>query len=330
MDQLIERTFITVDPYHIDLEKSAPLRFRRRLPGEPQESKSDIRLTGSIGRFGIIQPPLLMGSPESPSEFLLVIQGYRRIAAARASGLSSIAAMLIPDISLTREKVIALWLEGVPTGEPPSELERLYLTRKAATFAGNEWKEMLPDLLSVFGKELSPDFLQRLWKLLDLGEPTLESLHRGAVSTGDLLLISEHHLIDTDEAAGLLSHAGLNRRDQKEAVRLMIRIADNGKKEWDDFIAGYHSGNLPLLKALRAACRPTLTNDLQRIEDIVKSMHLPQGAGIHPPDSMEGGSYTLSVSIRNEEALALALKKLQDALGEGKIADLMKILKGDK
>jgi hypothetical protein len=230
----------------------------------------------------------------------------------------------------TRRDITALWLEEASSGRPLSDLELIHLSKKAARFTGDGWRESIPDLSRVFGRKISTEFLQRrLWKLLDHDEETLESLHRGRVSTGDLLLLSEQATVDAALAVRLLSAEEFNRREQKEAVYLMLRLADSGAHSWRRFADAYRPDRQPLLEALRAACNPSLADDLGRIEEIVRDMHLPPGAAIRPPENLEGGSYRLTVPIRDEADFSTTLRKLRDALREGTIGRLLKILRGE-
>ncbi len=329
MSQTRARRLEIIDPSHIDTGPDAPLRFRRHLPGENNECKADGELTHSIRRCGILQPPLLMGDVQTAPDSVLVIQGHRRLAAARAAELPTIEALVLSEGTLAKQELAACWLEEATSGKPLSELEQILLTRKCATFVGDTYTELLPYLSRAVGRRLSPGFIEQTWKLLTLDEATLELFHRGAVSTGDLFILSGHEVIETSEAVRLLSGEKLNRREQKEAVRLMIRIGDRGREKWERFTAGYRAGSRPLLDALHETCYPTLSHDMEAIEAVVREIGLPPGAGIQPPQNLEGGSYRLTVRIRDERILAGTLQKLHNALAKGAIARLLRILKGE-
>jgi ParB-like chromosome segregation protein Spo0J len=327
MSERPQRQLIEIDPALARLSNAAPLRFRYHLPGEARERETDRRLTESVKRHGIIQPPLLMGTPGGNTEALTVLLGHRRLAAARAAGLGTVGALLLPEGTLSKREIIALWLEDTGAGEPPSELERIRILARAVSFTGEPAETMLPDLSAAFGRDLSTEIYERLVSFLSMPADIQEALHEGALSPGDLLELSGCGAVDTEAAARWLRTERLNRRQQQEAVRLLLMLAGQGQEQWERFAGGTGEG-LPLLDRLRRACYPTMTRDLSEIEDIVRSMKLPQAAALQPPEHMEGAAYSLHVRVRSEEMLAEALKKMQRALETGKIHRLLAILRG--
>lgn len=333
-------SLVTIDPTQMDISPDAPLRVRFHLPGENGESEADKYLTESIKRVGVLEPPLLIEytepiashdhtTPKSEEyEAYIVVHGFRRIAAAREAASGEVNALAVPESTLSIREIITLWLEGIPYGSALSELEKIILTDKASRLAGVEWPELLTGMSQAVGGELSQTHLPRLHKLLELEPPALKAFHAGSVSTADILMLSEHPSIDTGEAVSLLSAEKLNRREQTDAVKLMLRIADHGKEDWKRFAAQYDQGAGSLLTSLKNFTNPSLVNDLERIENISREMRLPSWAGIHPPANLEGGDYNLNVRIQNEESLTLVIKKLQEALDTGKITTLLGILRG--
>ncbi|UCF05788.1 MAG: ParB N-terminal domain-containing protein [bacterium] len=354
-----DRFLIHIDPTMLDYSTGAPLRFRRHLPGDEGESKADRELTASVGRFGVIQPPILVGSPAAQAKSYLVVHGHRRLAAARAAGLGLIEAILSPEVSISQEEILTRWLEEVPSGTPLSELELIILSKKAADFARRKYTEERvpanttvrkrgrhagrepdarsrsatsphPLLSKAFEKKLSQPYLERLWGLLELDDGTLEALHTGKVSTGDLLLLTGEPSINVTEAVHLLCREQLNRREQKEAVHLMLHLVNRGESEWRDFLDRYRRGGPALIESLRTACYPNLTNDLERIEKIVQSMQLPPAVSVHPSEHLEGGHYRIELRLRREEEIKITLEKLRIASETGKFTRLLEILRGEE
>ncbi len=340
MTKSLERTLIAIDPHKIDISPEAPLRFRFHLPGDPSGNETDNNLIESVTQHGIFVPPLLVeytsiSDSETPSaqkyqaeQALLLIHGFRRIAAARRAGLDETKALLIPDGVLSTREIITIRLEEIPHGEPLSELEKIILMNKAARFAGVEWPGFLEGMSRAVGQKLSQSFFDRVCRLLELEPSILKAFHAGSVSTADLLMLSEHPSIDCNEAVRLLSAEMLNRREQKEAVKLMLRIADQGKDVWNGFLDSFSTETAPLLEALKRHCYPKLTGDTARIDDIVRTIRLPRWSAIHTPDNLEGRYFNLNIQIRDEESLAAVIKKLQDALDAGKIRALLDIMRG--
>ncbi len=319
----------------LDTGAGAPFRFRHRLPGEDRCSTADEALSRSIGELGLIAPPLLAGPSYGSAEDLTVILGHRRIAAASLCGLESIDALILApqtddrDLSGLQDLVTLVWLEDSIAAERPSELEKIVILGKLASFAGSRLREFLPAISKIFGKEISSDFAKRLTGILDLDGEILDHLHYGTISTGDLLLLSAHPSIDELEAVRLLSCRHLNRSRQREAVKLIIRLADQGDGRWADF-AARSGGDKILTDALAEAVYPRMSSDLDLISKSIASIHLPPGAAIRPPENLEGSGYFLTYRIQDKENLKILIKRLQSAVDDGTISVLLDKLRGKR
>jgi hypothetical protein len=346
----MKRTLKPIDPRSLSIASEAPFRYRYILPGETAgkesaargnvtrapgteretptpggaDSSDDSALVESIGRFGLIHPPVLIEAPGTGS---IVLSGHRRIAAALVAGHRSIDTVSLGEKDPFAEEIVFLWLEEARHGAPLSDLETIVLTKKCRALSGGRFDGFIDMLSKVVGRKLSSAYLERTWGLLGLPKEILDALHGGSVSTGDLLLISESRAIDTAQAAALLARAALPRKEQRRAVRLMLRIGDLGRHSWQEFVRSLGEERQSLLTALSATCHPSLTRDRQRIEEIIRGIGLPTGVTIQPPENLEGGSYRLTARIRSEERFAAVLEKLVDATHNGSISRLLAILK---
>ncbi len=320
-----------IAPSDIKIGRDAPLRIRRHLPGERAESKSDQQLSISIAELGLLHSPALLKPENGNPEDGIVIFGHRRIAAAAATaGEKKISAVIVSCPGAEINEIIALRLEELSSGATLSELEKIITIDKIAAFSGRPAEEMLPMLSKVYGRKLSSNYLYRLLNLLKLESNILEALHTGAISTGDLLALSEHPHVDQAKAAFLLAGETLSRGKQKEAVRLMLYLADQGKERWDKFLSDFRRGEDSLVELLHNACYPVLQSDLKHISTIINSIGLPRNAVITPPGNLEGGHYTLRVKIRDKESFSAILAKLNRFSREDGISALLNILKGTK
>jgi hypothetical protein len=327
----MKRALTSIDPSTLPIGSEAPFRYRYILPGEPAAqgavagAECDAALVESVARFGIIHPPMLLEATD-----LAVLSGHRRVAAAAAARLPRIDAFLVSEQETTKREIASIWLEEARLGTPLSELERITLTKKCLALAGADFDECMGELSSTVGRKLSRAYIERTRRLLELPREILEALHRGSVSTGDLLILSESRTVDTVQAASILAHAALNRKEQRNAVQLMLRLGDLGPEAWDRFALAFEEGGKALLPSLAEACHPSLTLDRGRIEEIIRGICLPGGAALSPPENLEGGSYRLTARIRSEEALAGIVEKLAAALRNGSISRLLYILKGER
>jgi hypothetical protein len=341
----MNRTLKQIDPSTIPIGKEAPFRYRHTLPGEglaahggarhlqgaergaapPGSDGRDAALVESIRRFGLIHPPILIDAAGKEDT---VVSGHRRIAAALAAGRRPVCAVSLGEKDPSAYEILSLWLEEARNGVPLTDLETIVLTMKFNALYKGRPDKFIDMLSGVVGRKLSNVYIERTLRLLDMPEEVLEALHRGIISTGDLLLFSESDTIDKVQAAAFLVRGALPRRERRHAIRLMLRIGDLGRGAWDDFARRFEEGGQPLLSSLSAACHPSLTGDRRRIDEIISGMGLPTDAAIQPPENLEGGSYRLTARIRNEEGFVRILEKLGTAVQNGSISRLLAVLKG--
>lgn len=323
--QIAENT-ITLSPRRIRTGQESPLRVRKILPGEDSHSARDAELISSLSEVGLLHPPLLFESKREGS--LTVVFGHRRIAAAAACGIDNITASVIKHDHADTLVIISLRSREIAYGAPLSELEKIIALRKIISFSGKQPEGLLEHLSICYGRRLSADYILRLIDLLELDQDTLDALHRGEVTTGDLILLSEHPILDADSAVSCLKGKSLSRGKQREAVNLMLYLADQGRERWERFYSQFTGKGQLLLPALRSACRPDLENDWERIGSIISSMNLPAGADIKPPENLEGQNCRLSIRFHDEPSLSEIMNKVEKARLDGKVKKLLDILKG--
>ncbi|MBN2185626.1 MAG: ParB N-terminal domain-containing protein [Candidatus Krumholzibacteriota bacterium] len=312
------RRIATIIPPKPEKIRESLFCFRKVLPGEAEAGTACSELIESVRSSGIIVPPLL-----TPSE--TIILGHRRIAAASAAGLREIE-VLVADVE-DPASFVRFWLEDSLRGEELSELEKIILAKKASGFFPKDPSCVLSSLSKIFGRTLSAGALREMTGLLDKDPQVLEALHSGYVKPADLLRLSSIKAVDLTRAVGFLSENSLSRAEQKESVRLINYLADQGDGKWKTFAAEYEKSGGSFPERLKAACYPDLTRDIRAIDEIIAGIRLPQHAKISPPANLEGGAYQLNIRIRDEEKLASAIEKIRSALDDGKIADLLDILK---
>lgn len=314
----------TVDISGLELGAGAPFRFRWRLPGEEGSSAPDKALAESIAAIGIISPPVLADTGDS----LDVASGFRRIAAAREAGLAEIPALVIDARDKDHTATLPIWLESLSHGQPLSEMERLTVASKASALACNQIAESLPLLSRLFGRKITPDVLGRLTGLSHLDADVMLAIHEGKVSPGDLLQLSAHPGIDTEDAARLLAGSGLSRSGRREAVRGMLSMADYGKDLFAGFVNDYDPQKTPLDEALRNITHPRMNDDISLLKRAIAEIELPSTASVHLPENLEGNSFTVEIKVRDGNDLRISLARLHGALEEGLVERMLEALQG--
>jgi len=128
----------------------------------------DASLVASIRRLGVLQPVLLMRSPE---DVLAVVEGKRRVKASRAAGRGDIPAWVAPMDEMTPH-ALTLIAHATRRANPAADLDAI--ERLLAMGASER------DIARETGLRI-PTLRQRL-RLLDLDPALREGLRRGVVS----------------------------------------------------------------------------------------------------------------------------------------------------
>jgi hypothetical protein len=224
--------------------------------------------------------------------------------------------------------VMASRVSEIRYGGALSEFEKIVAISKIVEYSGSGTAGVLPLLRHIGGEKMTEGRAERLLALLELNDETLESLHSGKLTTGDLFALQGHGAIDTAEAAAILCSEPMTRGTRKEALRLILYLGDQGAPKWKGFLEEAGPAGLPLVERLYSSCYPYLTRDLETFSRIVEEIGLPSGAVITPPSNFEGGSYDLKIRILDEGSFSMIIEKLKDSLEGGKIAKLLDILAG--
>lgn len=324
MNPPFEMEYRAVELSGLELGNGAAFRFRWRLPGEEGSGDSDAALAGSIGTLGIISPPILADTGEA----LEVVSGFRRLAAAREAGLEKIPAFIFDAREEGPAAVLPVWLESSLHGDPLSEIEKITLAARTSAIAGERLPDFLPYLSGIFGRNITADLAGRLAGLAELDGDTREAIHKGRISPGDLLQLGAHPGIDIEAAARLLAGSGLSRSARRETVRGLLRLADRGEDAFGTFAGDYEPDSTPLDEAVRSLTHPHLKEDAAFILRVIEEMELPHGTSIHLPGNLEGGSCTVEIRMRDVDVLRLSLNRLREALEDGLIEEILKVLHG--
>ncbi len=324
MTKPFEMEYMPSDICALELGPDAPFRFRWTLPGEEGSAAPDAALTESITRLGMISPPVLAGTGNS----LDVVSGFRRIAAARAAGLGKIRALVIDTRAEGRFAALPVWLESSPHGHPLSEMEKLILASKTLAIAGDRIAESLPLLSRLFGRKITPDFLDRLAGLSRLDADVRLAIHEGRVSPGDLLQLGVHPGIDLEDAARMLAGSGLSRSGRREAVRGMLSMADNGRDLFARFAEEYDPQEAPLDEAVRSITHPRMNDDISFLKRTVSEIELPPAASVHFPENLEGNCFSVEIRVREGDDLRISLSRLNEALEDGLVESILEALRG--
>jgi hypothetical protein len=316
--------YMVVGLPRLDLGREASFRFRWKLPGEEGSGEADADLIRSVGEHGIISPPILADTGDA----LEAVSGFRRLAAARAAGLEEVPALTLAARGGSRGGILRLWLETSLHGRPLSDMEKITLTARTVSKAGDGLADLLPCLSRLFARKITADLAARLAALSGLCLEAKEALSGGTLSAGDLLQLGDHPGIDLDSAARILATASLSRSARREAIRGMLSLADGGEGAFSRFAVDIERGGAPLDETVRSITHPRLQEDTALILGAVREMGLPPGTSIHLPENLEGGSCTVEIRVRGEDPLRLSLERLREGLDTGLVGKILDTLQG--
>jgi ParB-like chromosome segregation protein Spo0J len=305
----------------LDLSSGARFRFRFTLPGEDGGDEADAELVRSIAETGLVSPPVLLDTGGA----LEIVSGFRRAAAARASGIPEIPVLVM---NTGGEEAVAVWLESALHGRTLSEMEKLTLAAKTTALAGKGVDAHLGRLSAVFGRRITPEMAVTLSGLAGIDRDIQLAIHEGRISPGDLLQLDGHPGIDAPAAARLLSESGLSRSARREAVRGMLAMADHDPDIFSRFAEAWDPSGMPLDEALRAVTHPRMEGDAAFLDRVRNDMDLPPGTAVRFPENLEGGYFTVEIKVRDEETLRVSLQHLGESLDDGLVEGMLDVLKG--
>jgi len=340
---------LQLEPSEIDLSSRALFRFRFSLPHEEGRTSEDEKLISSVEETGVINPPLLVAGEDierllndssrdapihagrSGNRGILLLCGFRRVSAARAAGLADIDALLVENPRGLTE-ILRVWLKDAASIANLSDIEKVTLAKKLYSLSPRNMDDFIDDLSSIFGRTVTPGYLQSLFTILDCDHAALIACHRGILRADELLRLKLHPEIDETEASALLTAISATSRERKEIIRLMEILAGKEPGKLKRFLERRTPVNVPAgrtVKEIRRLAYPTLSSYEERISALTAEIGLPTYARLTYPENLEGPSYTLTVRFRREEELAVIIEKLDKALSDGTIGKLLAILRGE-
>jgi len=275
---------LQLEPSELDLSSRTPFRFRFSLPHEEGRTSEDEKLISSVEETGVINPPLVVAGEDIER----LLNDSSRDAPIHAGRSGSRGILLLCGF----RRVSAARAAGL------ADIDAL----------------LVENLSSIFGRTVTPGYLQSLFTILDCDHAALIACHRGILRADELLRLKLHPEIDETEASALLTAISATSRERKEIIRLI------------EILAGKEPGKL---KRFLERTYPTLSSYEERISALTAEIGLPTYARLTYPENLEGPSYILTVRFRREEELAVIIEKLDKALSDGTIGKLLAILRGE-
>jgi len=278
----------------------------------------DDRLDHSIRHIGQIHPIQVLARDGA----LVILSGFRRVAACRAVGLAHVSALVHPDGSLDPRQRCVIAIADNATQRPLNPLE----TARSVALLHRQLSdpEDIRDCLSALSLPRNPAWLQQQLALSRLTDALQQHLLTGVMGTAMALELGALDPADGTALAGLFASLRLSLSRQREVLGLCRDLARRDGVAIRQVLAA--SGLQALLadpeadngiktRKLRNYLKhrryPSLTAAEARFDQGLKSLALGPDVRLDPPPFFEGTTYRLSLSFSTVEELRRQLDAIR-------------------
>ena len=287
-------------------------------------------LINSLQNVGLVNSPIVM---EGEGGTILIITGYRRIAAFRAMGKESIGCrMCIQDMLAPLDALLINFYDNLATREFNPVEKGMVLRRLADHLATDQLLDSYMNLLGLSQRRATLENYISFDR--DLDESLKQALAGGTISESTataLLALPEEN---KNAVAALLSKVMFNMNQQKQLIELLIdnsRIAGISitemirTKPFLDILASSFMNRPQKARAFLALLRCRRFPRLSRAEEMFKKrvakLQLPHEVRIQAPPYFESEYYRMEISFRNGQELKDMIDQLGNIEGLREIQD---------
>jgi hypothetical protein len=279
----------------------------------------DETLNKSIIRYGILHPPLVK---KGGSGLYNIIAGRKRLLTVRSLHTENICSCLVISRHIPEIDVFHFLLEEIQLTRQLTAVEKAIFLQKIAAITDE--KLIIREFLPRLGLVPKPFSIQQAFKLLDLEDPIIHSIHHGKISepvAHDLMLLSTQErmvlfeIITTLRLSGNYQKKLLNIcRDLASRNNTSIAVLLNSDEVHD--ILHHQEANPPqktknLMFWLSRKHMPRYGQAAEEFSRFINAMQLPQNASIGHTPFFEDDSMTLTITFSNRKSLQYAWEKIR-------------------
>jgi ParB family transcriptional regulator, chromosome partitioning protein len=275
-------------------------------------------LVASIRLIGLLNPPILIAC----SGDFRIVSGFKRIAALRQLGISSIPARLL-DPGTPVENCIRIAIIENSSQRSLNLVEQANAIGLLATFCTDA--QQLADAACSAGLSVNPGMAEKLNKLAGMEAPLKAGVLDGTVALPVAIQIHDMKDAATTQAIGtLLKHLGLSLNRQREILEWIVSICRRDAISvaqllmTEEIVNCMQDTNMDrrqkgqlIRKCLKTRRYPTIQSYENRFDGIVKKLKLAKGTSLIPPPHFENPSYGLRFEFRNYHELLRKLKEFE-------------------
>jgi len=291
-------------------------------------------LLESVRRSGVVEPVTV----EEHGDGFRVIFGFRRVAAARAAGVESVAAVVYAQGALGSRDAYLMALSANAPGVTLSDADRAAALLKARERFHFDEDALISIIAPLIGLPASHKVVREYLAIAQLPGAVLDALARGGKSrehASALLQIpeadrewffrefvealrlsaSETRLV----AAGALDLAAREKATLRETMAELMP---------PDEIAGVGSQAKAALKeALARRLAPMIAEMEDEFAGLVAQLGLPAGAAVEHSENFEGDAITLRAKAADAETIARLAKALEEGITGGTFEKMLTIVR---
>jgi len=274
-------------------------------------------LKASIEKFGVINPPYLLKSPDN---HFMVVAGYQRLMAVKELGLHDIVCHVLPD-SFSLFNALLFNLNDNLIHRQLNNIEKGMILQRLTRFISTE--EIVTNFMPILDIPSNKQQLELFLGLEELEERIKISvaMERLSIRVAGLLRYIEKN--DRLEINDLFTSLKWSFNQQWETIQWIKEIASREGRSIKEIIDSKDikevlnntAMNKPqkvktIVKILKFRRFPSLSKAEKLFNKGISNLSLPLGVKIIPPPFFEGTDYKLEVRFRKGEDL------------KGKLADL--------
>ena len=308
-------TFKDISLAHIDFED-----FSYSISPD-RDITPDDTLNTSIGRYGILHPPLVR---KNNSGLYTIITGRKRLLTFRSLHTENMCSCLVIPDQIPEIDVFHVLLEEIQLSRQLTMVEKAIFLQKATAITDEI--HIIQEFLPRLGLAPKSFSIQQALTLFDLEDQILHGIHHGQIHESvahDLMALSAQDRMALFE---IITSLRLSGSYQKKLLSICRDLASRGNtsiavllnnEEVHD-ILHHQEANPPqktknLMSWLSRKHMPRYRQAAEEFRRLITAMQLPQNVSIAHTPFFEDDSMTLSITYPNRNSLQHAWEKIRHA-----------------
>lgn len=289
-------------------------------------------LVASIQLIGLLNPPIIIARPGG----FRIVSGFKRIAALRQLGVSSIPVRLL-NPGTEFENCIRIAIIDNSSQRSLNLVEQANAVGLLATYITDA--QQLADVACSVGLSVNPGMANKLKKLAAMEDTLKTGVLEGTIALPVAIQVHDMKDATATQALGvLLKELGLSLNRQREMLEWIASICRRDDISVSQLLATEKIANClrdpnldrrqkgQLIRKYLKMCRyPTIQSYEKRFNDIVKKLPLAKGTCLTPPAHFESPSYCLRFEFSSFDELLEKLKEFEKITK----SEILKSLWGD-